>query len=204
MAQWYKKRRTNCKKEVVTFLIVCEGQKTERIYFNKYRQRNSGLKIETPGSSVTDPNSLVDFTRSQIKKYNIDFNSGDQAWCVFDADQNSEENIERAKKLAIAENIKLCLSNPCFELWYILHFRYFDQRISTSELQDEIKSHIPNYDKVKDYFDTLLSKRNSAIKNANKLNCKHSELISISSNPSTQVVELVKEMLKIIENNQKK
>ena len=44
MAKGYSDRRINQRKEGIMFLIVCEGQKTERIYFGRYRERNSGLR----------------------------------------------------------------------------------------------------------------------------------------------------------------
>ena len=172
MAKGYGDRRINQRKEGVTFLIVCEGQKTERIYFGRYRERNSGLIIFTPDSTVTDPENLVEFAISQMKKCAIDFENGDQVWCVFDVDRNTNENIEKAKRKAQDANITLCLSNPCFEVWYILHFHYFDQRISSSDLQSKLEDRIPDYDKVKDYFDILISKREIAIKYAIKLNKK--------------------------------
>lgn len=207
MAKGYSKRKTNIRKEETTFLIVCEGQKTERIYFNRYRERNSGLLIFTPNSSVTDPENLVSFALSQINKYDIDFDNGDQVWCVFDADQNTQENIEKAKRLA-DNKVKLCFSNPCFELWYLLHYCYYDQRITTADLQTKLETHIRDYDKVKDYFNELLSKRDTAIKQANRLNQKQItaglDLISTQSNPSTQVVTLVQEMLRIINENKQR
>lgn len=201
----YRNRRINQRKERVTFLIVCEGQKTERVYFGRYRERNSGLIIYTPNSMVTDPENLVDFTVSQMNKYAIDFENGDQVWCVFDADGNTKENIEKAQKTANDAKINLCLSNPCFEIWYLLHYSYFDQRILSTDLQKKIETVIPDYDKAKDYFDLLLSKRDIAIKNAVKLNQKQIscgiQLLDVKSNPSTQVVELVQQMLKVIQDN---
>ena len=207
MANDYSPRKTDMRKERITFLIVCEGQKTERIYFGKYRERNSGLIIFTPNTTVTDPINLVKFTLNQINKYDLDFEHGDRAWCVFDTDKNTNENINQARLIAEKNNINLCMSNPCFELWYLLHYCYFDQKISNIDLQKTLEKHIQNYDKLKDYFNSLLEKRNIAIDNAKKLIKKHQAektmLLSVKSNPSTQVVGLVEEILKVIEQNKK-
>jgi len=51
----------------------------------------------------------------------------DEFWCVFDVEwplnhPSLKEAIERARK----NDIRLAVSNPCFELWLILHFQ--DQR----------------------------------------------------------------------------
>lgn len=205
MADGYSKRKSNTRTVYRTFVIVCEGQKTERIYFNRYRQRNSGLCIRTPNSKVTDPMGLVKFALSQIPKYGLDLSDGDMIWCVFDVDNNTNENIEKAKALAKNENIELCLSNPCFELWYLLHFCYFSTYIATNDLQSKLKAHIANYDKTKDYFDILLSKRDAAIRHSKTLKQKHDaegiDLLRFHSNPSTQVFQLVEYILKIIRQN---
>jgi hypothetical protein len=207
MKKSYRDRKIGTRKERTTFLIICEGKVTERTYLSGYRERNSGLLIITPNSTVTDPENLVLFALSQISKYDIDFDGGDQVWCVFDADNNNDENIRKAKKLA-EEKVHICFSNPCFELWYLLHFRYHDQAISTSDLKAKLEELIKNYDKTKDYFDLLLSKRDEAIKRTNRLNQKlisaGIELLSKKSNPSTQVVNLVQEMMKIIKENKRK
>ena len=44
----------------------------------------------------------------------------DQIWCVFDADQHP--NIPEALALAAEHNIHVTLSNPCLEVWFLLHF----------------------------------------------------------------------------------
>jgi hypothetical protein len=45
-------------------------------------------------------------------------------WCVFDIDDHP--HINRAVKLAKESEISIAISNPCIELWFVLHFR--DQR----------------------------------------------------------------------------
>jgi hypothetical protein len=47
-------------------------------------------------------------------------------WCVFDVDEHP--NIARALLLAEAREINIALSNPCIELWFVLHFQ--DQHAS--------------------------------------------------------------------------
>lgn len=208
MLKGYSRRRTDRRKEGTIFLIICEGQKTERTYFGRYKERNSGLIIFAPNSTDTDPENLVEFAISQMQRYGIDYDNGDEVWCVFDADNNPGRNIEKAQKKAKAQRINLCLSNPCFELWYLLHFCYYDTAITARDLQSKLAEKISKYDKTNDYFDSLKGKRETAIRNANRLNKKQMdagiELLSMESNPSTQVVKLVENMLKIIENNLKR
>lgn len=198
----YSGRRTGNRRPYQILVIVCEGEKTERKYFTNYREQRSGLKIETPNSRVTDPVNLVNFAKRQLKGLDID--EGDQVWCVFDADHHSDQEIQNAQQIA-GDDVKICLSNPSFEIWYLLHFGYFDSRISNQDLINKIKQHIPNYQKNKDYFSDILAKRTDAIKFAKRLNKKHedegTDLLSTNSNPSTQVFKLVEYIMETIAKN---
>ena len=42
-------------------------------------------------------------------------------WCVIDVDQHA--NLVPAVEKAIANGISVAVSNPCVELWFILHFQ---------------------------------------------------------------------------------
>jgi RloB-like protein len=43
-----------------------------------------------------------------------------QIWCVFDRDERP--NFAKAVALADRHGINLAISNPCLELWFIVHF----------------------------------------------------------------------------------
>jgi RloB-like protein len=200
----YSKRKRFNRKPYQILVIVCEGGKTERKYFDEYKEQKSGLKIETPNSTVTDPINLVKFAKHQITKYALNFQQGDRVWCVFDVDHHTDQEIQKARTLA-GKDVQVCLSNPSFELWYLLHFCYYNSRITNQDLFQKLKKYIPTYQKNKDFFSKLIAKRNNAIKHAKKLNKMHEsngiKILSVSSNPSTQVFKLVEYILKTIEIN---
>jgi hypothetical protein len=163
----YKRRKLRMRIPRKVFVIVCEGGKTERIYFNRYKTRYSNLRIETPNSKCTDPINLAKFSREQIKKEALDLKNGDTIWCVFDCDENTNKAISRACEIA-GKDIKICLSNPNFELWFLLHFSFIVSKITRSEVIERLKKYIPSYEKNIDYYDLLLDKRSIAIENAKK------------------------------------
>lgn len=191
----YKPRRRGTREPRKVYVIVCEGEKTERIYFRRYRTecRYCNLTIETPNLKKGDPINLAKFAKKQ---------KGDVIWCVFDCDDNTNKNISQACKIA-GKDVKICLSNPNFELWFLLHFSLIFSKLDRSKVIDKLKEYIPKYKKNIDYYDLLLSKRSIAIDNAKKLKRLHEkdgiELISVESNPSTQVYSIAEELLKIID-----
>jgi hypothetical protein len=45
----------------------------------------------------------------------------DEIWCMFDIDEHP--NVDNAFALANGQGITLAVSNPCVELWFLLHFK---------------------------------------------------------------------------------
>jgi len=90
--------------------------------------RLSTLQINIANPGASDPRSIVS-EAIQIKLANqkeAGWSEGDSAWAVCDGDehiQNDPNNWNDALQLADANGIDLAVSNPSFELWYLLHFQ---------------------------------------------------------------------------------
>jgi len=191
-------RRVNLREPQSKLVIVSEGEKTELKYFKNYRKRGCGLEIKTPNTSRTDPLGLVKYAERQIRKYELEPEGDDEVWCVFDVDEN-EEKIHDAVEKASESGIDIALSNPCFEIWFLLHFKFRDTRLTCDDAIEELKEYIPNYSKNQDIFFDIIDMREDAISHAKKLNEVHrerdNELYSPDSNPSSQVFKLVEFIL---------
>lgn len=59
--------------------------------------------------------------------------ASDEYWCVFDVDQHP--NVGAVIEKALANGIGVALSNPCIELWFILHFQDQTAHIERSNAQ---------------------------------------------------------------------
>ena len=57
--------------------------------------------------------------------------SFDEVWCIFDRDDH--HRFDEATRVAKKAGIRTAISNPCFELWLILHARQQTAFISTSD-----------------------------------------------------------------------
>lgn len=60
----------------------------------------------------------------------------DEYWCVFDIDEHHK--VDQAIDMAQANEIRLAISSPCIELWFILHFE--DQTAHIDRRQAQSKS----------------------------------------------------------------
>ena len=125
-----KKRKENVRDRQVRFLIVCEGTKTEPLYFEalvtNYTSTVRNVTIEGEGRATV---ALVE-KALEIKKALECQNAMtfDRVWVVFDKDDF--EDFNEAIALARRYGFKSAWTNEAFELWYYLHFEYLDTGIN--------------------------------------------------------------------------
>jgi hypothetical protein len=134
----------------------------------------------------------------QRRRSKNSFDSCFRVWAVFDRDQHP--NVAKALALAKHFGIDVAFSNPCFELWPVLHLEDFGAQMGRHELQAHLKTLMPSYDHqnaalidfelIRDNF--VLAYRRAATHNASRVGegCAYGP-------PSTSVGTLVR---KIVEN----
>lgn len=122
------------------FLIVCEGKNTEPFYFNSLKKALNlprGLITIEISSAEGDASKTVKYTLrilQQAKK----LTSYTDIWAVFDCDDSGihfDTAITEAKKY----NIKVAYSNPCFELWFLLHFKNVTDELNQKDAWERLE-----------------------------------------------------------------
>ncbi len=113
-------RRIGDRKPRRIIRVHLEGAVTEKGYLKRLVRRNRDVQIDF-GSTGCAPltlveNALADMRERARRNSTIDF---DEIWCVFDVDQHP--NLSQARDEARQGNIATAVSNPCFELWLVLH-----------------------------------------------------------------------------------
>jgi hypothetical protein len=195
MTRGYHLRKECIRKSLRKIVLVCEGKKTERKYFQGLKTRNSGVDIQPIHGKCTDPKSIVRFAEERISKWGVDFDDGDCVFCVYDVDENSDSILNDTYQHACTKNIEIILSNPCFEIWFLLHFKEVISPLTRQEVYQELKKFVSDYEKNKQMIVILRGNQVSAIERAKKLNIIHSKsnisLMSGASNPSTQVFHVL-------------
>src|SRR5215218_5420439 len=135
-------------------IIACEGEKTELEYFEAIRisLRLPTLKVHVIHPDGTDPRTIVleAIAQRSIRERDKAWTTEDSSWAVYDGDEHqliNPNNWNDAIQLAASKNIKLAVSNPCFELWYVLHFQPQTANLSRQEALRVLRKHIPDYQK---------------------------------------------------------
>jgi len=133
-------------------LIVCEGEKTEYFYFRSFRAHENVRLISVDVVHTdSDPVSVVERAISRRGEAaeralkSRDANERiDEVWCVIDVDEHA--GLEAALTLAAKNRINIAVSNPCFELWILLHVCDHRAYIKAHRAKKTCKSKVPKYD----------------------------------------------------------
>jgi hypothetical protein len=180
-------------------LIVCEGIVTERHYFNDLRIQTKSLvdlKIKPGGTPKTLVERAVELKKSAEKaaKRSKDENlKYDAVWSVFDVDVHPF--LAEAKQQARDNGISVAVSNPCFELWALLHFQDQRAHIERHEVQRQCRHYMPEYEKRLP-CETLLPIYRDAVRRCAELEHWHRTRDNDGANPSTGVYKLTEEIMK--------
>ena len=111
-----------------------------------------------------------------------------------DNDPLKAEKISELIQANTNRAISFVTSNPTFEIWFLLHFRYTTKAYPNGDaVIDDLKKYIPDYEKNKDVYSLCCDKLEEAIRNADKLETYHKGKgwPSTDCNPRTDVAALV-------------
>lgn len=130
-----------------TFLIICEGKNTEPSYFNAFKVKTAQIKALGEGYNTI---SLVERTISIVKEELSKGVSYDEIWCVFDKDDFSDKDFNKAILIAHNNGFKTAYSNQSFEYWLFLHFNdhqggKLDRKQCCQKLNQNLKQFDVNY-----------------------------------------------------------
>lgn len=178
-------RRVNTRQVHQRFLIVCEGERTEPNYFRAFRVPSLVVMVEGVARQALQlVNKALELREA---------GDYDQIWCVFDRDDVPQDQFNEAIARAERLNLHVAYSNQAFELWYLLHFHYYNTGITRGDykqrLSDELSKKYEKNDET--MYDTLLLRQSHALKHAHNLLAQYNPRRPGDDNPSTTVHLLV-------------
>lgn len=187
-------RRTPDREPGRRILIVCEGAVTEREYFEAFRRwcKNPRVEIDFDGPAGV-PLTLVgrakqrkDEANREASRAGDDFLRYDEVWCAFDVDEHP--HVASARASAVAAGLRLAMSNPCFELWLLLHFADSPGMQHRHEMQRRLSALTPGVPNKHVDFEGLAAGYDDAYRRAERLaRDAHDRGDDVIGNPSTEV-----------------
>ncbi len=176
-------------------LVVSEGEVTEPEYLNGVKNacRNPRVAVKVAEEHGT-PMTLVrtakqykqgaDKQAAREKDVNLAY---DSVWCIFDIDEHPQAG--EAMEMARDNRIELAVSNPCFELWLLLHFADSPGMQHRATIGKKLKQHVPGYDKHVD-FETYRNGYSEAVARARRMDAQADDANEPYRNPTTGVYRL--------------
>lgn len=187
------------KRKPVMFISLEGNNKTEKQYFkslNDDHGQKYSLKF-TPGRE-TDLQNMW-HTLHDLMSEVFSARDGDKAFCICDRDHEAYklDRIRELKQEANRDDAKIIVSNPCFEIWFLNHFRYSTRRYhSVHELMEDMCRYIPYYEKKVDYYQKHLKSNTSdaitnSIRQIEQVNGSNSSTEYVIENPGTEIAKIV-------------
>ena len=196
-----KPRNTGSKNRRPLLLLAAEGKnKTETRYFRDFLDCGR-CTVQFARGNATDPVNMMKDLIAAYKEKGLEPELGDTAYCLIDTDTNPAKDAKIAEAEAMSDdNIKLIVSNPCFEIWFLCHFTYSTRQYRTSqELVDTLNcpDMLPGYSKADiSTWKRLEGKMDNAIDNADRLKvfCEgiKAKPHTVAFGPSTEVTEIIR------------
>ena len=186
-----------------SFLILCEGERTEPYYFNAFR-----LATATVRALPVTPGNALAVVRAAVKRRTAEADKGkeyDHYWVVFDKDATPNNTFNKAIAIAQDNGFRVAYSNQAFELWFLLHFDYVSGPLHRDQYADRLTARLgfpyrKHEDTARLMFNALYDRQSFAIENARQLDDQHAnEMGQALRNPaaeesSTTVHELVEKL----------
>ncbi len=132
------------------FIVVCEGKNSEPLYLRALARR-SPTALELYEGAGT-PEVIAKFAIEKALELGVIgkrrkklawYERADQAWAVFDRDEH--HHFDEAVRLCEENGINIARSNPCFEVWLILHYEDFHKPDPRDKVFAHLCSLCPSY-----------------------------------------------------------
>jgi hypothetical protein len=173
-------------------VIATEGLKTEPSYFDalasSYASKRTHVEIIVRQETAPDPQRVLSQLRDFKKSYKLKPN--DELWLVIDVDRWTNQMLSDVTSQALQMSASLAVSNPCFEIWLLLHHRAlsdYDQSVlgefllnskdgtSRSRLERELITIVGEFNKANLNTDGYILHVDKAIQNAESVDTSKDE-----------------------------
>lgn len=136
-------------------IIASEDRYAVKQYFEFFESTRIQFRVLETDDGKSSPQYVMERLAQFIDEYN--FGEGDQFWLVCDTDHWIEPNhiqkLREVLRLCNQKEINVALSNPCFDLWLLLHFteKPTESSLSCQDIEHRLRTTVGQYQKTKVY-----------------------------------------------------
>lgn len=161
--------------ERARFVILCEGELTEPLYLKAFAALQEVRRIATLDvhGMGYEPRRLVEEARAMKHNERRQRAGATEYWCVFDVEApRRHARLDEAVRMARDNGINVAISNPCFELWLVLHYTDHERWIDNDDCRSLRRQHDGSKGKGLDGA-AYMPRRHEAIERAKRLVTSH-------------------------------
>ncbi|MEV5407305.1 RloB family protein [Thermopolyspora sp. NPDC052614] len=193
--------------------VFTEDERTETSYIDIMKEliKERGLPVEVHIANASAPGSqrkpldlveaAVPLMRKLIReaeRNRLREELRPQVWCLFDRDHHPE--VDRAFRQAKQDKVRVAFSNPCFEVWRLLHHK--DVNGTFNQMCNLVTDRLPFRNEVDNikvvYADQILGRYKEAKRRALRMNSQHGDHLPLPKrDPYTDVFHFVEQGLGI-------
>jgi hypothetical protein len=177
-------------------VIASEDRYAVRQYFDFFESTRIQFRVLDTLDGKSAPEHVLDRINKYIEEFEI--GEGDTFWVVCDCDHwvepNHIKNLTDVLRHCRQKDIQVALSNPCFDLWLLLHFADFpkENMLACSEVADRLRVAAGGYDKTKVYNLQIDNQKVSAA--VRRADTKHPSLEEIPTQLQTAVHRIIRDL----------
>ena len=191
--------------ERARFVIFCEGELTEPLYLEALaalHEVRSVATLDIRGMGC-EPRKLVEEAKAEKRSERRQWTGATEYWCVFDVEAPApHKRLHEAVQMARDNGISVAVSNPCFELWLVLHYADHERWIDNDDCGSLRRQHDGSQGKRLDGA-AYMPLRREAIMRARRLAMLHDSANRVlpDNNPSSGMYRLL-EAIEPVEDQQ--
>ena len=138
--------RRSGNRDAKLIIIAAEGTNTEKKYFDdlvdSYSAPNIHMEVLNRIDAGSDPETVLKALDKFRKQYSLRLGY-DELWLVIDVDRWRKRQLSNVGSLCAQKRYGYAVSNPCFEIWFLLHLKSLDE-YSNETLQEFRENKRPN------------------------------------------------------------
>ncbi len=184
-------------RDATLIVIASEDKDAVKAYFDRFRTKRVQFVVLPTEDGKSSPESVLSRLDEHRTEYEV--GEGDQLWLCIDYDHwvqsNHVANLLLVLQQCEQKGYFAALSNPCFELWWLLHFGELGEvsSLTCEEVARRVRTAAGGYTKRSGPSSPVTSQMvEDAVERARLLDKNPSE--RLPAEPMTRVYRIVREM----------
>lgn len=165
-------RTRGAPRDTSIIVIACEDTHAVKQYFSKFRARRVQYKILPTVDGDSSPRAVIE--RLDFYRDSYATEEHDELWLCIDADHwirgQHQREFSQVLQECRSKEYRVAISNPCFEVWLLLHFTDIDDRMLLELLNKDPSGDLTNSQRSSLRCDKFEARLRTAANGYNKSN----------------------------------